>query len=261
MNNQQVVWITGASSGIGEALTYKYASLGYRVVISARRENLLQEVKNKCVNPEAIFVLPLDLTEPETFNNKVNIVIEKHGKVDILINNGGISQRSKTIDTSLEVDRKVMEINYFGNIALTKALLPTFTNQKSGHIIVISSLTGLFGFYLRSAYAASKHALHGFYESLRLEEERNGLKVTIICPGFIKTDISKHAMDGQGMATGKMDENQSKGMSPSECAAQIFDAQQKNKYQAVIGKEKYGVLLLRYVPKLFWKILKKKPAQ
>lgn len=259
--NQKVVWITGASSGIGEALTYQYANLGYHIVISARRENILHQVKQNCQTPDNIFVLSLDLTQPKTFNTKVEHVIQKFGRIDILINNGGISQRSDTYETPLDVDRKVMEINYFGNIALSKAVLPVFRKQQSGHIVVVSSLTGLFGFYLRSAYAASKHALHGFYESLRLEEDKNGLHVTIVCPGFIKTDISKNALNAKGESTGKMDDNQAKGMDPSECASQIIRAQQKNKHQVVIGKEKYGVLLLRFFPRLFWKMVKKKSAQ
>ncbi len=259
--SERVVWITGASSGIGEALVYQYNSLGYRIVISARREQKLQEVKAQCKFPEQVMVLPLDLTQSETFPKQVNKVLETYGQIDILINNGGISQRSETLKTPLSVDRKIMEINYFGNIALAKAVLPTFRKQQSGHLVIISSLTGLFGFYLRSAYAASKHALHGFYESLRLEEEKNGLQVTIVCPGFINTDISKNAIDASGNSTGEMDENQAQGMSPEDCAQQIVLAQQKNKYQMVIGKEKYGVLLLRFFPKLFWKVLKKKSAK
>lgn len=260
-DNQKVVWITGASAGIGEAIAYQYAKKGFRLVISARREDALIQVKNNCISPKDVLVLPLDLTNSKEFNSKTQEVISHFGRIDILVNNGGISQRSLTSETSEEIDRKVMEVNYFGNIALTKAVLPQFIKQKSGHIVVVSSLTGIFGFYLRSAYAASKHALHGFYESLFLEEEKNGLKVTIVCPGFINTDISKNALVASGKSSGKMDDNQAKGMSPQECASQIVKAQQKNIREIVIGKEKYGVMLKRFFPALFWSMLKKKKAQ
>lgn len=260
-NNNQVVWITGASSGIGEALVYQYAEKGFKLIISARREEILNQVKNKCAQPTNVFVLPLDLTQSKTFEDKVSQAINKFGRIDVLVNNGGISQRSNAFETTEEVDRKVMEVNYFGNIALAKALLPHFKKNRAGHIVVLSSLTGLFGFFLRSAYAASKHALHGFYESLRLEEEKNGLKVSLICPGFIKTDISKNAIVADGTKLGVMDNNQANGMSPEECARQIIKAQVSNKKQIVIGKEKYGVLLLRFFPALFWKILKTKPER
>lgn len=256
-----VVWITGASSGIGEHLAYQYSRNGFCVILSARRKEALEKVQSSCANPEKTMVLPLDLVEIDRFPEIVNQAIDKWGRVDILINNGGISQRSLVRDTSLEIDRRVMEVNYFGNTALTKALLPHFSENKKGHIVVITSLTGKFGFYLRSAYAASKHALHGFYESLRLEEEDQGLSVTIVSPGFIKTDISKNALTKEGVASGQMDGNQDGGMSPEECARQIYRAQQSSVDDIVIGKkERMSVLMKRFFPKFFKKILKKQSA-
>ncbi len=263
MKNDQskVVWITGASSGIGEHLAYHYSNNGYMVILSARRKDELERVQKSCPHPDKAMVLPLDLVDIDNFPEITKQAIAQWGGVDVLVNNGGISQRSLVRDTSLEIDRKVMEVNYFGNTALTKALLPHFSENKKGHIVVITSLTGKFGFYLRSAYAASKHALHGFYESLRLEEEDNGLKVTLVSPGFIRTDISKNALTKEGVASGKMDGNQDEGMLPAECARQIYNAQQNSIDDIVIGKkERMSVLMKRLFPKMFKKILKKQSA-
>mgnify|MGYP003682233287 CR=1 FL=1 len=166
----KVVWITGATSGIGEALALLFSSKGAKLVLSARRENELERVKSCCVHPENIICLPLDLGDSSNFDYLAQAVVDTFGSIDILINNGGISQRSTVLETSEEVARRVMEINFFGNIALSKSVLKHMVKQKSGHIVPISSLAGKFGFFLRSSYSASKHALHGFYETLRLEE-------------------------------------------------------------------------------------------
>ena len=187
--------------------------------------------------------------------------LNKFGRIDYLFNNGGLSQRSNASETAIEIDRKIMEVNYFGNITLTKAVLPYMQNQKSGHVVVISSIAGKFGFFLRSAYSASKHALHGFYESLMLEEEKNGLKVTIACPGKINTDISVNALDSSGGNHGKMDHNQATGMSARQCVIELLNAVSREKKEVLVGnKEIKAVALKRFFPKLFWKIIKKQPA-
>jgi short-subunit dehydrogenase len=161
----------------------------------------------------------------------------------------------------MEVNRKIMEINFFGNIALTKAVLPYMQQQKSGQFLVISSISGKFGFFLRSAYSASKHALHGYYDSLALEEEHNGIKVTIACPGKINTSISTNAIGGKGERHGEMDHNQSTGMSVSECVRQLLIGLQNQKREVLIGnKEIKAVTLKRFFPGLFWKIIKKQSA-
>lgn len=252
----QVVWITGASSGIGEALAISLSQLGAKVILSSRKKDQLEAVALKCIG--ATYILTLDLADSSNFNTKVDEAINAFGKVDILINNGGISQRSKTAGTSLEIDRKVMEVNYFGNVALTKALLPYFIERKSGRIVVISSLSGKFGFFLRSAYAASKFALVGFYESLRLEEEKNGLRVHLVFPGFIRTNISKNAIDAMGNSHGQMDDNQNKGLSADECALRLIKGIQKEKRDIFIGgKEMMSLKIQRFFPSLFHKIIKK----
>jgi short-subunit dehydrogenase len=178
--------------------------------------------------------------------------------IDILINNGGISQRSKVEETDLEVDRKIMEVNYFGAVALTKCVLPYLLKQKSGHIVVISSVTGIFGFPMRSAYAASKHALHGFFETLRTEVLDRNVGVTIVCPGRIKTDISYHALTKDGKEHGKMDEGQEKGIPADVCARKILSAIKKGKKEIYIARSELVLIYLkRFFPGLFYKIAPK----
>ncbi len=259
--NDKIVWVTGASSGIGAEIAIQAASAGARVILSARNEEKLQEVQKSLKNPETHFVLPLDLSEPDNFSQLVDAVIAKYKRIDVLVNNGGLSQRSEVHETPMEVDRRIMEVNYFGNVALTKLVLPIFRKQKSGQFIVISSIAGKFGFFLRSAYSASKHALHGFYESLMLEEEKNNIKVLIACPGKINTSISVNALNSEGKTHGVMDHNQETGMPVDECVRQLFTAVRKGKKEVLIGnKEIKSVTLKRFTPRLFWKIIRKQSA-
>lgn len=261
MFKDKVVWITGASSGIGEALAIAFDKEGAKLVLSARNEQKLNELRSSLQNAKHHLVLPMDLEHSSNFRELVVRVVDHYGRIDILVNNGGISQRSEVHETSLDVDRRIMEINYFGNIALTKAVLPVFRAQKSGQFLVISSISGKFGFFLRSAYSASKHALHGFYESLFLEEEKNNIYVTIACPGKINTPISLNAVRGDGEKHGVMDHNQATGMDASECATQLLDALRKKKIEVLVGnKEIKAVTLKRLYPKLFWKVIKKQSA-
>ncbi|GAA5032482.1 oxidoreductase [Marivirga lumbricoides] len=254
----KVAWITGASSGIGEALALELSKRGAKLIISARRKEVLEEVKARCENSSDVFILPLDLSQISDFDSKVEEVVNHFGQIDMLFNNGGISQRSMALDTPLEVDRKIMEIDYFGTIALTKAVLPQMVKQKSGHIAVTTSLVGKFGSPWRSSYAAAKHALHGFFDSLRTEVFDHDIKVTLICPGFIKTDVSVNALGADGKPTGEMDNAQANGMPASICAQKIIQAVEKEKLEVVIGgKEKYGILLKRFLPNLFAKIIRK----
>lgn len=258
--SDQVIWITGASSGIGEAMAYEFASQGASLVLSARRVAELERVKGNCPTGTEVMVLPLDLTQTETFPAAFQAVIEKMGKVDILVNNAGFSQRGLTRETVLEVDRKVLEVDFFGQVALTKTVLPAMVAQGSGHFVVMSSLTGKFGFPYRSAYAAAKHALQGFFETLYLEESRNGIQVTIVNPGGIKTDISLSAITADGGAHGEMDPLQAKGMTAEACAKLIVGAVRKGKFEIVIGnfKEKMAVWLKRLVPGVFHRIARLK---
>ncbi|MES2799843.1 MAG: SDR family oxidoreductase [Bacteroidota bacterium] len=263
MNNfeNKTIWLTGASSGIGEELCIQLAKQGARLILSSRNVTALEIVKSRLKDPEKHRVVAIDLEKSGEIEGIVQAVMKEIKTVHYLFNNGGLSQRSKAIDTSLAIDRKIMEINYFGNIAMTKAILPYMLAQKEGHIIAISSISGKFGFFLRSAYSASKHALHGFYESLLLEEEGNGINVTIVCPGKISTNISVNALTGTGEKHGAMDNNQATGMPVEECVQQLLKAVAKKKKEVLIGnKEIKAVTIKRFFPALFWRIIKKQSA-
>lgn len=260
--SDKVVWITGASSGIGREMARQCNQKGAKVVLSARRKEVLEEVKSELQHPENALVLPLDVEQPETFGQAVKTIKNHWQKIDLLFNNAGMSQRSYAYETSEEVDRKLMEVNYFGNMLLSKAVLPIMRKQKSGAIAVVSSLSGKFGFFQRSAYAASKHALHGFFESLRMEEHTNNIGVTLLCPGPVQTNISLNALDSSGQPMQKMDKMQEEGMPVDKCVAQMIRAIVNGKHEVTIaqGKESFGVKLHALVPKIFYKIiLKQRP--
>ncbi|MFL5765827.1 MAG: SDR family oxidoreductase [Bacteroidia bacterium] len=262
-NADKVVWITGASSGIGEALAGAFASEGAKLVLSARRKEELERVKTALrLNDNNCLILPFDLNDSSGVAAMTQQVIAKFGRIDILVNNGGVSQRSLTKDTPLEIDRKIMETNFFGTVALTKAVLPEMLKRKSGNIIVISSVAGKFGFYLRSAYSASKHALHGFFESLRMEVYNDNIKVLIVCPGKIRTNISFNAVREDGSRHNVMDKSQDAGLSAEECAKQILDALKKNKKEILIGgKETRAVWVKRMFPSLFDNMIRKQKPE
>ncbi|MEN9304325.1 MAG: hypothetical protein RL264_2754 [Bacteroidota bacterium] len=257
----KVVWIVGASSGIGKETAIQLEKLGAQLILSSRKVEQLEALKNQFTSPEKHLVLALDLEKSNNFNVLVEQVLERFGSIDYLFNNGGISQRSTASETSLEVLRKVFEIDFFGNVALTKAVLPVFQRQQSGHVVVISSIAGKFGFFLRSGYSAAKHALQGYYESLALEEEANGIHVTIACPGKINTPISISAITAEGKAHGVMDHNQATGMPVEECVSQLLQAVSKRKLEVFIGgRELLAVKIRRFFPGLFWRIIKKQSA-
>jgi short-subunit dehydrogenase len=255
--NNKIVWITGASSGIGKALAYKFINEGAIVVASSSSKQKLEEAKQNAPNPDNFYVFPLDLGNPETIKPLVEQVIAQFGKVDILINNAGVSQRSKILETPIENDRKIMEIDYFGTIILTKALLPYMIKQGGGHILCTSSIVGVFGFPLRSAYSAAKHALHGFFESLRIEYYEHNINVGIIIGGRIQTPISMSAVTSDGTPYGKMDDGQKNGITAEKAAKQILDGIRKNKKEIWIGgSELLMIALKRWFPALHFKISK-----
>src|SRR5258705_7233984 len=165
--NNKVVWITGASSGIGEALAYSLNSKGALLIISGRNIENLEKVKRNCSNPANVEVFTLDLEQPDTLVARTEQALKLYGRVDFMMHNAGVALRDRVIHTSMEMDRKIMQVNYFAPIEITKALLPSMIKNKSGNIAVVSSISGKFGVPKLSAYSASKHALHGFFESLR----------------------------------------------------------------------------------------------
>jgi|TARA_B100001094_G_scaffold237612_2_gene232861 short-subunit dehydrogenase len=252
----KTVWITGASSGIGKALAIKLGSLGANLVLSSRKKNQLMEVAKLC-NTE-VLVLPIDLEKSSNFSEKVSKVVSKFKSIDLLINNGGISQRSRAYETDIEVDRKIMEVNYFGTIALTKSILPIMQKQKSGYITTVSSSSGKFGFFLRSSYSASKFAQVGFFESLRLEEEKNNIFISIVFPFLVKTNISLNAISEKGIANKKNDPLIEKGISPEKCAQDIIDGIMNQKKEIFSGGKGAWILnIKRFFPELFFKIMRK----
>jgi len=257
----KVVWITGASSGLGEALAKEFASEKAKLILSARRESELQRVKKECakfISESTILILPLDVTHLSNADAETHKVIEKFGRIDILINNAGIAQRSYAGDTPIDVERKIMEVNYFGTIILTKSVLQEMRKQKSGNIVSISSILGKLGFPGRSSYSAAKHALHGYFESMRIEEQFNNIKVHIICPGYVKTNVSVNAVNEKGESHNKMDKGQEKGMDPHIAARKILSAIRNNRYETFFGgMEMFSITVKRFFPSLFYRLIMK----
>ena len=256
MTRSKIIWITGASSGIGEALAQRWAAPGVQLVLSGRNRSQLELVAEKCKNAGAktkILVFDLTLTE-EVASAAANFQAE-FPRLDILVNNGGISQRSLLINTPMEVARKIMEVDFWGHAELTQQMLPFLVKTGGCKIVVISSLTGLFGFPQRSAYSAAKHALHGFFETLRLEHFKDNIRVTMVCPGMVKTNISIHALTATGSEHGLMDKGQEEGVLAETCARKIVKAVGRNKKEVIIGKKDIIMpYLKRYFPWLFYQI-------
>jgi short-subunit dehydrogenase len=246
----RLVWITGASSGIGEALAYTLSRRGARLVLSARREEVLHEVRGRCTRPEQHAVCPLDLADPDSLDAAAERVERELGGADVLVNNGGISQRGRAAETEMEVVRHIMEVNFFGAVHLTRAVLPGMLERGGGHVAAVSSLVGKFGTAKRSSYAASKHALHGWFDSLRAEVYDDGVGVTLVCPGFVKTSVVQNALRADGSPIGDTDKE--KGMPPEDCADAIARAIEQNKDEIYVGGwELLGVYAKRFVPSLF----------
>ncbi len=256
---ENVIWITGASSGIGEALAKAYFKDGANLILSSRRAEALQEVKDKIeVDSPRIKILPLDLTDSDSFPTKVEQAIALFGTVDVLVNNGGVSQRSLLEETKLETIRSLMEVNFFGSAGLTRALLPHMIAQKSGHIIVTSSVAGKMGTKYRTGYAASKHAVQGFFDSLRQEMYEHNIAVTLLCPGPIKTNITKNALTGDGTSFGKMGDLHKSAMDADEMVQRVWNRIYARKEEIIISglKERFALILKRISPRLLNKILK-----
>ena len=262
--NQKVVWITGASSGIGEALALELAKSGASLVLSARRIEELERVKQSTQLPaERIMVLPLDVTKFELANEKAAEVIKRFGRIDVMVHNAGVSQRSLVRETTLDVYQRIMDVDFFSTVALTKAVLPYMIQQKSGQFIVISSVAGKVGTPMRSGYNAAKHALHGFYDSLRAEVFEDNILVTVVCPGYIKTNVSLNALDSTGGKYGQMDSNQEKGMPADVCARKILHAAAHDQKETFIGgvTEMAAVYLRRFWPTFLFKMVRQNSPQ
>ena len=255
----KVVWVTGASSGIGLAFVEQLVLANAKIVLSARNEEKLLEIQKRLqLTEENSLVLPLDITSKEDFSEEVNRVIQHFGKINVLINNAGISQRSGIRQTQFTVYKQLMDINFFGTISLSLSVLKVFEKQNYGHFAVISSISGKLGSPMRAGYCASKHALHGFFDALRSEFYQNNIQVTMICPGYIQTEISLNALDYDGQKFNKADTNQKNGLSPETCAKRGLKAISQQKNEVYIGKkEVLGVYLKRFLPDLLVRIVRK----
>lgn len=254
----QTVWITGASSGIGEALAGAFARRGARLVLSARREGELERVRAGLPRPDEHRVVVFDMADEEAVAAAAQEVLADGARLDVVVLNAGITQRALARDTRLSVDRRLFDVNFFGPVALTKAVLPALRAQGGGRLVVVSSLVGKVGTPLRSGYAASKHALHGFFESLRAEEHGAGLQVTMAMPGFIRTPLPMTALTGDGSPQGRMDRAQLEGMAPDDCAERIVRAVDRGRDEVLVGgRETLAVPLARLAPGLVRRILRR----
>jgi dehydrogenase/reductase SDR family protein 7B len=255
----KTIWITGASSGIGEALAIELSSRDVRLVLSARRAEELERVRSRCANQDRVFVLPMDVADTGAAeNNAARAAALASAPIDVMVHNAGIGQRALAKDTPLSEDRRIMELNYFGVIALTKALLPGMRERRRGHFVVISSVTGYVGTPHRSAYAASKHALHGFFEALRAEVFAEGILVTMICPGFVRTEIAKKALTAAGTPNAEGHTATEAGLAPEVAARKIAKAMERETRETYVGGgEIAGIYLRRYVPGVLARALRR----
>jgi short-subunit dehydrogenase len=239
----KVAWVTGASSGIGAALATLLAERGARVVLSARRVDRLEEVRGRCGADRAA-VLPMDAADIDSLPGKVREAAAVFGRIDVLINNAGVSQRSLFTETDPAVIRGLLETDLLSPILLTRAVLPLLVGQSSGHIVLISSITGRVATPLRTLYSTSKHGLCGFADSLRAEVWRHGIGVTLVLPGFVRTEASLAALHGDGSRHGVMDPGQQKGISPERCAMAIVRAVERDRREVLVGMGARGGLAL-----------------
>ncbi|MDD5186317.1 MAG: SDR family oxidoreductase [Paludibacter sp.] len=248
----KTVWITGASSGIGEACAYLFAIEKANLILTATRTNALKIIQEKCIGLGAqCKILPFDLASIENIPVLVANAFNCFGSIDILYNNAGISQRGLTADTLFEVDKKIMDINFFAPVLITKLVLPEMLKRKAGTIAVTSSIAGKFGFPLRSAYSASKHALYGFFETLQAEYYDQNIRVVMICPGFVNTNISMNALDNDGKRHANLDSGQAGGISAEKAAKKIVNGIYSQKQEVLTGgKELIMVYIKRFLPTL-----------
>jgi len=260
----KIAWITGASSGIGEALAGELFGKGATVILSARNVTRLNDLKTRFDSMEQgrCHVVPCDVTLQSSIDQAVEKVKKLTDRVDMLINNAGVSQRSNTMETDIKVVRDLFEVNFFGAVAMTNGILPWMISRGVGHIVVISSMAGKYGFRMRSSYSASKHALHGYFETLRAELHDKHVKVTLICPGRVKTDISIHSLKGDGKTYGKMDEGQAHGVPVDVCARIIVRAIKCNRKEVFIGRPELFLLLVKRVfpPLYYWVVNRASPT-
>lgn len=259
----KVIWITGASSGIGREMAVQSSELGAKLVLSARNKEALQDVQKNLPQSCESLILPMDMADSSGFVKLSEKVIETFGSIDLVFMSAGISQRSEVFDTSIEIDRRIMEVNFFGNVALTKAVLPFMIKQGNGSFAIMSSIAGKTGYFERSAYSASKHALHGFFESLRFEEFRHKIRVHLIISGPVNTNMGRNAIDSSGKSQGLDDPMLMNGLDPKDCVELIIQGIQRDKMEIIISKgpESMGMKIKALFPRLYFNLARRRHAR
>lgn len=249
----KVVWITGSSSGIGRATAMRFAQEGATLILTALEADLLQDVRTECLSlgAPAVTTLPFDLSQIEELPHLAENALSAYGHIDVFYNNAGISQRGTTVETEMAVIRKVMDIDYFAPVILTKIVLPKMIEQGGGQLAVTTSINGMFGFPLRCAYSSAKHALYGFFETIAAENYKDNIRVTIVTPGRVQTNISVNALEKDGAKHGKMDAGQANGITPEKAANKIVNAIYKKKNEVLVGS---GELTMVYIKRFFPRI-------
>ena len=257
--NNKVVWITGASSGLGKALAQECALQGAQVVLTARRIDELENVRLSLPHPDQHICVAADITDENQVRHAYEQVLSQKGRIDWLINNAGLSQRALIADTTMQTERAIMEVDYFSQVFLTKTVLPTFLQQKSGRIIFVSSVAGLLGTQYRASYSAAKAAIHMWANSLRAEVAQEGVHVSVVFPGFVKTNVSFNALNGAGKPQGHQDEAIENGLEPEVFAKTVVTALLNGEEYIVVGgtKEKLGVWVSRLSPSTLYKMIRK----
>jgi short-subunit dehydrogenase len=234
----KTIWITGASSGVGEGMATVFHREGANLILSARRQAELERVRAACTSgPGQVHVLPLDITDAGQREDAAREVLGKFARLDVLVNNAGIGQRSAAKDTLLEVERRIMEVDFFGPVALTKLVLPRMIEQKGGHLVVTSSVAGKHAVPHHSAYCAAKHALHGYFDTLRIEHFEDNIDVTLLVIAGITSNVFRHALTGDGAEYGASTWDTGNGMSAEDCAERVVDGLLNREYELVIGIE------------------------
>ncbi|XP_059835456.1 dehydrogenase/reductase SDR family member 7B isoform X2 [Hypanus sabinus] len=259
-----VVVITGASSGLGKDCARVFHAAGAKLVLCGRdREKLdgltkeLTEMANGEKKTYTPHVVTFDLADVDSVSSSAEKILNCYGQVDVLINNAGISYRGNILETAVSVDKDVMNINYFGPVALTKAILPSMVQRKTGHIVVISSVQGKIAIPFRSAYAASKHATQAFFDCLRAEMEQYQIHVSVISPGYIHTNLSLNAVTGNGSKYGVMDKSTAQGYEPRVVAEAVLTAVCRKKKDVLMAGllPTIAIYLRALVPSLFFPIM------
>ncbi len=248
--SDKVIWITGASSGIGRTTSLRFAREKATLVLTALEEDLLQEVREECLEAGApgVALLPFDLSQTDRLTGLAEKAWDAFGRIDILYNNAGISQRGTAVETDMTVIRKVMDIDFYAPVILTKSILPKMIACGGGQLAVTTSINGLFGFPLRCAYSSAKHALYGFFETVAAENAADNIHVTIVTPGRVRTNISLNALEKDGRKHGKMDAGQANGITPEKAADKIVRAIAKQKREVLVGS---GELVMVYIKRFF----------